>query len=642
MRIPDAYFDGGMGQRAATPRRFLNPDRSDTIAIGHQVQQIGEGMLRDGVAQMQKEKSEIEHLEKIKRDGEARTGLFTFGNELTAITARIAADKALTPQQKQEAFRAQAEELRGKFSETLPEEYRYAFAPAIAENHARAGAALDEHLAKDLQIEIRAAGATGREQLLNSARPLEEKLELLKDPDAWNWEGEGYDDAQRQKVVAELSEQATEAEVAERLNSDDPRKVLADLRATKGNDGGDYAQFVDLSPKTRQALIRTAKSQIEAQEREAERRKKEAKAAIDLQAREAFEQYKNLREGLLPIGAKAEAGFWKLVAGTEYEEKAREVRKRTGALGFVAEKVKTDPLKFGAAQLGVEVPELSVDDPQSWADQLTARGTLAGKIKTLHGLTYTPILTNDEAAGLTGLLKAQSPQSQTRTLTGLTSTLGADSVRQVARQFAASDPDLGMIAGLAADGRDKAAFHVADGRRLMEEKALTTPAPLARDMRDRFDKEMDQALAGMPQAREAFFRATQSAYVSLLGAAKAGDEQLDKKLFAQALQMVVGETAEVNGKRVLLPPNVDEERFLTNWRRIDEAKVQVAGGVYGFADNVAAAEAIRDDAEPWEAGPGRYRFSLDGKMLLTADGSKPFELSLADMAGQKIKIGARP
>jgi hypothetical protein len=96
---------------------------------------------------------------------------------------------------------------------------------------------------------------------------------------------------------------------------------------------------------------------------------------------------------------------------------------------------------------------------------------------------------------------------------------------------------------------------------------------------------------------------------------------------------------EVNGKYVLLPDGVSEEQFLDNWERIDAGAIEKAGGAFGFADPAAAAETIRDDAEPWEAGPGRYRFAIDGRFVLTADGTKPLEIWLADMAGQRMKVG---
>jgi hypothetical protein len=643
-RIPDAYFAAGFGQKLAQPQGVVGPDPSGGQAIAAAAQNLG-GAVTDFGTDLVYEKSqakkaqldEFERLEKLRRDSEARSSLFTHENTLGQVVDELARDKELTPKEKRDQFKEQSDKVRTSFEQTVPEEYRYAFGPAFDEHRTRAESALDGHLRKELQDGTRANGLVAREALLNSAKPLGEKLALIKDPDAFDWEAEGYSEEDRAKVVASLAEQATEGEVAQRLNQDDPRQVLKALRETTG-EGGDYARYNDLTPKTRQAYIRTAKAMIDQQEADAARRAKEGKTARDDAAKNAFERYKEMREGLFPIDPKQEAAFWKTVGGTDYEDRARDVRKTTGALGFVTDKIRTDPLKYGAAQMGFDVPQLSLDDPTSWPEQLTARAEIAASIKASAGLPYLPVLTNDEAAGLSGMFKTQAPLAQINTIKALQQGLGTDSVKQMARQFAASDRDLGMIVGLVTAGRAPAAYHVAEGRRLLTEKAVPMTAALQVDMRTRFDNTVDDALTGLPQVREGFHDAVTAAYLSLQSGREVADGTLNKKAYDEALLMVLGgEPAKVNGKKVLLPDGISEAQFLTNIKRIDAATVESAGGVLGFASAGEAAEAIRDDAELWEAGNGRYRFAVDGRFLMTPEG-KTFELNLADMAGMKFPV----
>lgn len=646
MRIPDAYFSGNLGQRIPDLRSGPAPDASGAVAIGQSARRLGDtltgigmDMARTRNAEIERSNAELERLQKLKRDGEARSALFAHENTLGQVVDTIARDKGLTPQEKRDQLRDQSGKVEKSFLESVPEEYRYQFGASFEQQRFRASSALDTHLGKELQDEIRASGMTAREQLINSAKPLADKLALLKDPDAWDWEAEGLSEAQRVTEVARMAEQATEAEIETRLNREDPKAIMRDLHATAG-EGGAFAHYADLSPKTRQAYVRTARSMIEQQQRDAERRRKEAAEAQDKAARAAFEGYKEAREGLYPIDPAAEAGFWKLVAGTEYADKAKEVRSKTGALGYVAGKVKEDPLKYGAAQLGFEIPGLSVDNPAAWPQQLAARGEVAGAIKQTNGLPYLPVLTSDEAKGLTGIFATQAPQAQVQTIKALTAGLGKESMQQIARQMAQQDGDVGLMVALAAEGKEKAAYHIADGRRLLADKVVPIDKTTSDDMRRVFDSHLDDALTGAPQLREGFFQAAKSAYVSLAAGREVVDADLNKTIFKEALALVIGNTpAEVNGKRVLIPDGLTEAQFLSNVRRIAAPQIEAGGGVQGFASAAAAAEAIRDDAQPWEAGPGRYRFAIDGRFLLTRDGSQPFELNLSDMAGHKIKIG---
>jgi len=625
MRIPDAYFAGGLGHVVAQVQPGAVPDASGGYAIGAAARNLGNALT--GVADEQI--GELERLQKLKIDGEARSALFAHENTLGQVVDSIARDKALTPQEKRDRFAEQADKIRGSFMKSVPPEYQYRFAPAFDEQKLRAGNALDNHLRKELQSEVRASGMVAREQLLNSAKSLEQKLAIIRDPDAWDWEAEGLNDEQRTTEIARFAEQATGAEIDRRLNSDDPRQVLKDLRATTG-EGGDYANYADLSPTSRQAYIRTARSMIERQDRDAEQAKKEGQRQRDALAKQMFTDYKTRREALLPVDPTFEAEMWKAVSGTGYEAEAREVRKKTGSLDYVTGKIKSDPLTYGAAQMGIEIPPLSVENPAGWPEQLAARRQVADAVRQTHGLSYTPLLTNSEAEAVAGMLKEQSPQAQVGLFSALARSTDGLTMQRMAEQFAASDPVTGTIAALVAERRPDAAVKVAEGRQLLQSNAVTYSKFATDDMRRQFADSMSGAMQGLPQAREGYFQAVRMAYTAMAAAVGLDPEKLDKDVFDKALQTVVGGAPVViNGKGVVLPEMVTEEQFLDNINRIDADRLQQAGGVFGYRDLTEAADDIKDDAELWEAGGGRYRFAVDGKFLLTADGSRPLELDLS-------------
>lgn len=644
MRIPDPYFE--LGQKVPRLQAGPVPSSAPGEAVGNAAARLGGALLgvaadeidfqgRQRLQEAQEKKAEADRLEKIKREGEARTVLFSHERVLSQVADTLARDTNLSPQEKREQFFDQADKVRGSLFGSIPEEYQYAFGPSFNEHRDRAEDALETFLKKDLQDEIRAGSLTTLEAIVNSPKPAAQRLALLHDPNVVDWEAAGYSETERVQVIARLSEEIDSGEVEAEI-AKDPRKALANLNAVGKN--SEYSHYRYLGPKTREAYKRTSRSAIEAQEREAERRRREAETSRLENARAEIAWFKEAKEGLFPIDPKREARFWRAVAGTPYEDQAKEIRKRTGALGFVAGKVQEDPLRYGAAQLGVSVPGLSVDDPGAWPGQLAARGKVAGAIKQAHGLPYLPVLTNDEAKGLSGLLKTQTPQAQVQTAAALGTSVGKDSALHIARQFAAADPLLGLTVALSVSGRDKGAYHVAAGRHLIEAKGYTLPKPTADSVAREFDKQMGEALSGMPQNRAALLEAARAAYISRAAEAGIAPAEFDKKIFREALALVAQGTAKVNGRRVLLPEGVNEGQFLTNWRRIDAGRIESAGGVYGFKSAADAAETIRDDAEPWEAGGGRYRFAVDGKFLLTADGTRPLEIDLSDLAGQRMRI----
>lgn len=635
MKILSAYWNGA-GQRPSariqvpSPAQVVPKDHRPNMVVGQSIERLGNTISNIAEQQLATEQYQQRQLD----DSSARSALFAHENDLNGLVSDLSADTSLQPQEKRDEFRKRSDELRGQYLDQIPERIRPSFLPTFAQQLYQSTDKLDGAVQKQVTDTIRSQGNDARNNLINSNRTLEDKLQILADPDAWDWDAEGLSDTQRHAEIERLAEEATGADIERRMNSEDPRQVLTDLRATTGKDGeqGDYINYSWLPPKTRQAYTRAARTAIDAQDREAERQKREAAAARDNAAKEAFGQYKTQREGLFPIDPAFEAAMWKAVGGTEYEQKAREIRKQTGGLDFVSSKIKTDPLKYGGAQLGLDVPPLSVDSPDQWPAQFAARFQVADVIRKAHGLPYSPILTNAEADGLSGLLKMQSPQAQVATINLLAQATDKETIGRMAGQFAATDRETGAVVELIARGKQQAAYHVANGRALLESKGASLPKMVSDDIRSKFNNELDDALAGMPQARETLLRSSELAYLSLRGSNAVIDDSLDSDTYEKALQMVAGETAKVNGKRVLLPDGMKAEQFLDAFDSINEQHIESAGGVMGFTNAADAAEDIIDDAEPYETGTGRFRFVIDGRFLARADDpSRYFELDLSKL-----------
>lgn len=647
MRIPDAYFDAGLGQRIPRLRAGATPDPSGGIAIGQAGQNLGNAIM--GIAtheleeqgrqeysaalerkqererRQREQDAEIKRLERAKQKGEATAALFEHENSLAESVKILEQDRKLSPEEKREQFGILADQTKANLLKSIPEEYQYEFGPTFDHQRFRAVESLNKVIESDIKGEAKARLYDALEALERSPKSLQEKLVLLRDIPEEVWDGAGVAPEVRAKEIQTRAEKITRAEVDGRFNTQPPKKIIADLRAVDAQ--GRHTNFGDLDPTTREAYIHTAKSRIEAQQREEEDRRRHAQTERNRIAKEAYDEYKEARQGLMALSPKREAELWRQMGGTDYAARAKEVRKATSGLDFMAAKINKDPLRFGAAQMGIEIPPLDAANPQSWGGQLQARGEVAQKIKQTHRLPYLPIFTNDEAKAVGNYLKGQAPQGVVATVQSLQTVLGRKTTSRVAAQFAAADPELGMVVGLVANGKDKAAYHVANGQKLVQEK-IQPPKVLDDAIGRRFDGQLGGALTGMPQLRSGFLSAVRSAYVSMAAQNGALGDSLDGKVFDQAFREVVGNTTKINGKRVILPTGVDEHFFKNSFRAVSGDLVKRSGGVMGYKSPETAAEAIKDDAKLYEAGNGRYRFAIDGRWLMTADGSRPFELEL--------------
>lgn len=644
MKIPDAYFDGGFGRRGPTVAPIPQFDNSGAEAIAQAGRNVSNTLMqiarddqqrqeilqekvnRDRERILREQEQEQKHLEKEKQKSEAMTALFAHENTLNDIVQEIRKDPNIPTEKYTEVFREQAQQTKSNFLKSVPEEYQYAFAPTFDQHIYHATGKMNEVIQAETRDKAKANIQTMIEQLERSPKSRAEKMTLLSEvPDETvRAAGIGADDWAKTKQT--FNERQAETELASRLERENPKTIMEELNA-KGADGAP-TKYTELDPKTREVYYHTAKNRWEALKREEEQARKERQRERNELARDAYDEYKDAKENLKPLTPKEEARLLKQIKGTRYEEKAVKIARSTSGIEYLTEKIKKDPLRFGAAQMGLNVPPLDVNNMQAWPQQLEQRAKVATAIKLKHGLPYLPILTGPEAKNVGDYLKEQAPQGLVSTITQFKSALGDKTVKRMAQQFAADSPELGMVVGLVAGDRPDAAYHVATGTKLLKEKAAVLDKQTGQALQSRFESNLGDAVNHLPQMRGQFLDAFKAAYVSMAGQKGLLSDGLDKKTADAAFKSVIGETAKINGKRVVLPPGMTEGTFKDFFKSLSSDQVKQSGNVYGFKTPEEAAAAIRDDAKLYEVGDGRYRFAIGGRYLMTGDGKRPFEMSI--------------
>lgn len=655
-RIPDPYFNGGFGQKVARPAGGVpSLDRSGEL-VGEAVQRLGQqgqaiagemmeqegrvALSRANELKQQADEAERERkaLEKSKQKGEATLALVQHENALLDVAESLAKDKSLSADDRRQQFGTKSDEVRQAMLKSVPEEYQPVFAPSFEEHRYKAQRHLETALGTEAREKTKGQLFETLEALERSPKPLAEKLTIMRDipEEIWTAAGMGPDDRAKQLQLA--GEKMTRGTIDQKFNQEPLPKVLQQLQAT--DEAGNPVNFPDLDPSARQAYVHTAKSRIEEEERRRQAEIRHLAAERNRIARDALDEFKEARNGLTPITPQREAELRRQVAGTDYAKRFRQVDKATGGIDFQAKKIRQDPLTFGAAAMGLEVPPLAANNPQAWAGQLEQRGAVAQQVKQKHGLSYLPILTNSEAKEVAGYLKEQAPAAMIKTAAALQQGFGRDSLQRIAGQFAQHDTEMGMVVGLVSQDKGDAAFHVANGMKLLDgggperKPAIKLPERMGKELEARFSGNLGGALLTMPQQRAAFSQAVRSAYVSkVVGKYGEVGEALDKKLYDDAYHQVVGESVKINGKETLLPAGMTGQGFKTFFRNIGPDAVKRAGGVFGMGSDEKAARAIVDDAKLYETGGGRYRVAIDGKYLMTADQKKYFEIELGSHEG---------
>ncbi|HEY6872792.1 MAG TPA: hypothetical protein VI298_08715 [Geobacteraceae bacterium] len=648
MRIPDAFFSG-LGQQTAQPVAEPRPDSSADVAIGQTGGGVGQALA--GIGEQQNEMQgridlhraeqqahELKQQAKLAEHSAAKSAYFNIENQFSNLHQQIVDDPEVAPEDYPAEFRKRAADLVAPLKDQLNPTQWYTIGPDV-QNRVNQGA---EQMFKQGQQEINdgawADDLQAAEALVNNpAQSAKDKIQILSDPNFFADTGQPLHVIQEQKQ--RLIDKAIDNEVVTALNNTKGNvpalQQFRDSLRAQGDDG-QYSYMPDMEIKTRERYVDLAQSAIRSAEAQARQAEAEARRNRLENARAAFDIYKDAKESLAPLSTQQESNWLAAMQGTPYYDRAKQIQKQTTSIGFILDKIKQDPLTFGAAQMGLQVPPLDPRNVAEWPQQLAQRGQVAAQIQQKNGLSFLPLLTNQEAKGIADMAGQQSPQGLVRmfdqlsTLPGMT----AATMNQMARQFAATDPNLGMVVGLAGNGRDAAALQVANGQKIMADKGVKfdatgkTPGALdGRAMNERFQGLMGDALADNPQMRTTLGSAVNAAYVSLAAQNGKLDTAMDKGTFDAAFKSVVGDTAKINGKRVVIPSGMGEGTFKDFFSNLSGDTVKQYGGVQGYQTPDAAADAIRSKGQLWEMGEGRYRVTIGGRYLQTPKG-QDFTLSL--------------
>lgn len=655
MRIPDAYFNGGLGQRIARPQGVVMPDTSGASAVGRagarlggtvsaiaeqELQEQGRQELIEAHEQKNEQErqrreaeAELKRMAKLREHSATKAEFFSLDEKLTGLTQQLVDDPDVPPENYPEEFRKRATEITGPMRQKLSEEQWLTIGPEVEHRISQGAQKMLATGQQEIQSAAFADDIRAAEAMMNNpAMTARQKIQLINDDNFFADTGKAPHEIEaiRQKYI----DRAIENEVLASLNDAptvaDLEKFAAGLR--KQNEAGGYTYMPEMDVKTRERYIDLAQTGIRQQKAELKRLEAENKRLRLDTARTAFDLYKDAKESGMPISIKQENGFLAQMQGTPYYEQAKQVQQRTSDFGFKLQKLKEDPLTFGAAQMGLAVPPLDPRNVAAWPQQLQARGVVAAGIRQQYGLSYLPVLTNQEATGLVGLMTEQAPRGIVQTVSGMAGVPGMKgaTMNRISQQVAAADPGLGMVFGLAANGREDAAFHVANGLQLIKAKSATELKgrdSIGSALDARFDTNIKDAVSDNPRLRDTMLTATRAAYISMMAANGRSGEELDMTTYDNAFRSVVGDVAKINGKRVVLPSGMGEGTFKDMFKRISADTVKAAGGAQGFKSLDDAAAAIRGDGKLYEAGEGRYRVAIDGKFIQTDNGGD-FLLSL--------------
>jgi len=600
----------------------LPPEVAEQFAAGH-----AELMLRSKKQFNAFEVQQVETARRQKEQAELQAGIVQYKNDVARTLDDILADTEIRDEDKMNKFREQADKIKGEWGEKLGSDKAVLLEPVHSDAIADAERGYRKYQKQVYLDTARASGAATVEELVRRAatgpQGMKEASALFNQIDLY-----GYSEQEKQGMKQQFLETITLNEASRRINAGDYNGLLKDLK------NKDY--LPDMDPHVRVGVIAKVQTDIEQEKRRQIAEAKAATAERKANLRDLLDVYEQKKLAGLPIDLKDEVNIARALKEFPLlAEKYKGIKEKGESFAFRSEQFAKDPLTFGAAVLGYQIKPLSMTDPNVLAQQLTARLEVGKRIKTMrlieeirpgermtdNNMSYTPVLTTEEATGLSALLKTQK-DGGVQLIGSLQKIVGQSGMAGIAQQIADKDSQSAMMIGLTAAGKTATAKTISEGQRLLREKAVKLPKDA--DLRGLFDGMIGDGMLGQPQNQEAHFKAFQSFYAAESG--RQGDtlgEDIDKTRAEQAFKAIVGDIANIHSKKVVLPEGYSEDRFKNSVRKIDKAFVSAlsGGGVQGFT-NEDAAEIIRDDAR-WHVTnrPNIYRVEVDGRYLMTKGGS---------------------
>ena len=289
---------------------------------------------------------------------------------------------------------------------------------------------------------------------------------------------------------------------------------------------------------------------------------------------------------------------------TEFEQEIIELAETT--LTGMQSAANKDPISAYVKYVGADKPSaFQLGSVEEMQDSIEQRIELGNQAADFFG-TEPKYLTNEEANELTNYIREQGPTSKAQLALGLSAM-----PQQVWSQIAGKKE--GIFAMTSAIGDPSIAQRVFQGETLLRDDLVQMPTPTEQLT------VVNETLGNVygQDDRKDIIAASRAYY-----AATVEDRRFyDRDAFESAIQEITGGITEINGTKIKLPRDVDEDEFQTIMDNFSPEIVERFGGIQGMT-NEEAAKYIRD--LPLENdGNNSYNPKQSGSPLINKNG-EPF------------------
>lgn len=659
MRIPSAYFDGGLGQRIAPVPQAARADASGAVAIGQAGERLGGTILNvatdanefQGRQDLQAAYEMKQTTERLQRDQEAELKLqakeaevqtanaayFKFGPTLVDIQNQIIADENVH----QDEYPAKMRELGLKHAEenlypNLNEHQKYLLQPHLLAELNKQSDEIFKIGKTEIQDIAKAENLSTLEALKNDPRrSARTKIDTINDDNFFTGTGLSLSEITtiRQKNIQEIIKEDVDAGI----NS--TKQDLKSLRVFKESitaktATGNFAYMPEMDLAERNTAVRMVMAKEEDLIKQAQQRQRENQAAARQEATNRMMEYKDLvQTGWRPNTA----------ADLRYMEETRKYASLSPSLsrqfettnllmtdmGKRAELMKKDPVGVAAAEKGVVLQPFNIMDVATLPQQAAQRKATLIKL----GIADKGFLLGSEIKPISEYLQTLPPRQQTQYINTLSKAFGPVmskiTFNSAAEQVRQERPDQAVMFKLFASGKPAEALTYAEGRAYLtgEKKDLLKDkfTVVQSEIGERLKKTLGNAFASLPNTRNTISEAIATVYLGEAQKRNVSLDKIDSDLLADVTRRVAGDTVSTgsyygSNKTTIVPPGMKPDQFLNSIKAITAADIAKRGGVDGMTDAEAAAY-IKKVA--WHEGNGGYDFVKDGRKLYGKNG-QPF------------------
>jgi len=271
-----------------------------------------------------------------------------------------------------------------------------------------------------------------------------------------------------------------------------------------------------------------------------------------------------------------------------------------------------DPISAYINYVGADKPSaFQLGSVEEMQESINQRVELGNQAAAFFG-TEPKYLTDEEANQFANFIKTRSPTEKAQVALGMNAM-----PPQVWSQIA--DKEEGLFAMASAIGDSQIAINVFEGQTLLRDKLVEMPTPL--EQLDIVNETLGNVYGEAD--RKDIIDSARAYY-----AATVSDRNFyDENQFASALQKITGGITEINGTKIQLPRNVNENEFDQIINNFSADMVERFGGVQGMT-NEEAAELIRD--LPLENNGNNAYFPKQAGQTIIGGNGEPFSFVVDD------------